>query len=294
VDPLNDGNNLSIDGGDGQVDTTDNNSAVNASQCASTTAALPEQPLDSAAQLVQITNLYTTVLTSTRDYVQKTSDDMYDLLIEMDDHANACLEPFYNTLEGLLQWMDAVLNDNTELRTTYAASRAETAALKAAMETITQIFDEQITIPAPPSPDPMASSTTMEVMTMQLSVVKHDIQDVLEAVWNPRSKRKRCMSNQDTEPTMLTNQRLATNRQWAASPEHRLMYSQHATSAAQDALNALLTKYPPHPLAITSTEATAIPPPDSPTVQDTTLHDAPTTTAPAENDGWKTVEGKAV
>jgi hypothetical protein len=71
------------------------------------------------------------------------------------------------------------------------------------------------------------------------------------------------------------------------------MHSQHATSAAQDALDALMRKYPPHPLTITSTEATTDPFPDSNAVQDTTLPDAPTTTAPAEKDGWKTVEGKA-
>jgi hypothetical protein len=67
------------------------------------------------------------------------------------------------------------------------------------------------------------------------------------------------------------------------------MHSQHVTSTAQDALDTLLTKYPLHPLVITSTEATAIPPPDSPAVQDTTLPNAPTTTAPVENDGWKTL-----
>jgi cell division septation protein DedD len=72
------------------------------------------------------------------------------------------------------------------------------------------------------------------------------------------------------------------------------MHSKHVTSATQDALDALMIKYPPRPLAITSTEATTNPPPDSPAVQDTTLPDAPTTTAPAENDGWKTVEGKAM
>jgi hypothetical protein len=71
-----------------------------------------------------------------------------------------------------------------------------------------------------------------------------------------------------------------------------LMHSKHVTSAAQDALDALMIKYPPRPLAITSTEATTNPLPDSPAVQDTTLPDTPTTTAPAENDGWKTVEGK--
>jgi hypothetical protein len=72
------------------------------------------------------------------------------------------------------------------------------------------------------------------------------------------------------------------------------MHSQHATSTAQDALDALIRKYPPRPLTITSTEAMTDPLPDSNAVQDTTLPDAPTTTAPVEKDGWKTVEGKAM
>jgi type II secretory pathway component PulM len=70
------------------------------------------------------------------------------------------------------------------------ASKQESAALKAAVDTLSRKIDEQITIPAPPSPDPMASSTTMEEMTMQLSVVQHDIQDILEAVPHPPGKRK--------------------------------------------------------------------------------------------------------
>jgi hypothetical protein len=293
VDLPDDGTGSIIDGRDGNVDATDDNSAVNAPQSASTTAASPEQLLDSAAQLVQITNLYTTVATSTRDYVQMTSNDMHDLLIEMDDRANTRLEPFYNILEGLLQRMDAVLNDNTELRAAYDASRIETAALKAAVDTLKQKLDEQTATPAPPSPDLMASSTTMEEMMMQLSVVHHDIQDVLEAVRNPPGKRKRRTSNQDAEPTTLTNQRPATNRRRDASLEHNMMHSKHATSATQDALDALKLKYPLRPLTITSTEATTDPPPDSHAVQDTTLPDAPST-APAENDGWRTVEGKAM
>jgi hypothetical protein len=71
------------------------------------------------------------------------------------------------------------------------------------------------------------------------------------------------------------------------------MHSQHATTATQDALDALMCKYPPCPLTITSTEATTDPLPDSNAAQDTTLPDTPTTTAPAEKDRWKTVEGKA-
>jgi hypothetical protein len=133
----------------------------------------------------------------------------------------------------------------------------------------------------------------MEEMTMQLSHVQHNIQDILEAVRNSPGKRKRRGSDQNTRPTMPMNQWPATNRKQDASPEHSLMHSQHATSTAQDTLDALMRKYPPCPLAITSTEATTDPLPNSNAVQDTTLRDAPTTTAPAEKDGWKTVEGKA-
>jgi hypothetical protein len=52
-------------------------------------------------------------------------------------------------------------------------------------------------------------------------------------------------------------------------------------------------KYPPCPLTITSTEVMTDPLPDSNAAQDTTQPDAHTATAPAEKDGWKTVEGKA-
>jgi hypothetical protein len=71
------------------------------------------------------------------------------------------------------------------------------------------------------------------------------------------------------------------------------MHSQHATSAAQDALDALMYKYPPCPRTITLTEDMTNPLPDSNAVQDTTLPDAPTGTALVEKDGWKMVEGKA-
>jgi hypothetical protein len=72
------------------------------------------------------------------------------------------------------------------------------------------------------------------------------------------------------------------------------MHSKHATSTAQDTLDALMVRYPPRHLVITSTKVTTDPLPNSPAVQDTTLPNTPTTTAPAEDDGWKTVEGKAM
>jgi hypothetical protein len=72
------------------------------------------------------------------------------------------------------------------------------------------------------------------------------------------------------------------------------MHSQYVTSAAQDTLDALMHKYPPYPLTITLTNMTTNPLPDGNAIQDTTLPDTPTTTALAERDRWKTVEGKAV
>jgi hypothetical protein len=174
----------------------------------------------------------------------------------------------------------------------YRASREETAALKAAVDTLTKKLDETIAISAPPSPETATSPTAMEEMTMQLSYVQHDIQDVLDAVRNPPGKRKRRTSGQDNEPTTPTNRRPATQRPRDASPEHSLMHSRHATSAAQEALDALMIKYPPRQLAITSTSAKPTPPPDGPATQDTPLPDAPAT-APVETEGWKTVEGKA-
>jgi hypothetical protein len=193
-------------------------------------------------------------------------------------------------LDNLTRKVDKMALEEVALRKAYSQSTAETAALKATVATLTKQLDEHIVFPALPLPDPVTSPSAMEEMTMQLSLVQHDIQDVLEAVRNPPGKRKRRGSDQNTGPTTPTNQRPATNKKQDASPEHSLMHSQHATSAAQDVLDPLMRKYPPRPLAITSTEATTDPLPDSNAVMDTTLPDAPTTTAPVEKEGWKTVD----
>jgi regulator of replication initiation timing len=205
----------------------------------------------------------------------------------------SAFQTVFDKLDNLMKKVDKMALEEVALRKAYRQSTAETAALKATVDTLTKQLDEHIVFLTLPLPDPTASSTTMEEMTMQLSVVQNDIQDVLEAIRNTAGKRKRRGSDQNTGPTMPMNQRPATNKKRAASPEHTLMNSQHATSAAQDALDALMHKYPPRPLTITSTESTTDPLPDGNAVQDTTLPDVPTTTAPAEKDGWKTVEGKA-
>jgi hypothetical protein len=209
------------------------------------------------------------------------------------DEMESAFQTVLNKLNNLTTKVDKMAVEEVALRKAYRQSTAETAALKATVDTLTKQLDEHIVFPALPLPDPATSSSAMEEMTMQLSHVQHNIHDVLDAVRNPPGKRKRWGSDQNTGPTMPTNQRPATNKTRDASPEHSLMHSQHVTSAAQDALDALMRKYPQRPLAITSTEATTGPLPDSNAVQDTTLPDAPTTTAPAEKDGSKTVEGKA-
>jgi regulator of replication initiation timing len=210
------------------------------------------------------------------------------------DDMESAFQTVFDKLDNLMRKVDKMALEEVALRKAYHQSTAETAALKATVDTLTKQLDEHIVFLGLRLPDPTASSTTMEEMTMQLSVVQNDIQDVLEAVRNPPGKRKRRGSDQNTGPTMPTNQRPATNKKRDALPEHSLMHSQHATSAAQDALDALMCKYPPCPLVITSTEATTDPLPDSNAVQDTTLPDAPTTTAPGDKDGWKTVEGKGM
>jgi hypothetical protein len=89
------------------------------------------------------------------------------------------------------------------------ASKQETAALKAAVDTLSRKIDEQIAIPARPSPDLSTSPTTMEEMMMQ---------------------------------TTPTKRRLATQRPRHASPEHSLMYS-HTTQ--QQRSPPLLFQQPP-------------------------------------------------
>jgi hypothetical protein len=210
------------------------------------------------------------------------------------DEMESAFQAVLDKLDNLTRMVDKMALEEVALRKAYRQSTAETAALKATVDTLTKQLDEHIIFPALSLPDPATSPSAMEEMTMQLSRIQHDIQDILEAVRNPPGKRKRRGSDQNTGPTTPTNQRPATNKNRDASPEHGLMHWQHTTSTAQDALDALMRKYPPCPLVITSTKVTTDPLPDSNAAQDTNLPDAPTTTAPAEKDGWKTVKGKAV
>jgi uncharacterized protein (DUF4415 family) len=98
-------------------------------------------------------------------------------------------------MDILLQKMHATWTENTALREAYCASREETAALKAPVDTLMKKLDATIAISAPSSPETATSPTTMEEMTMQLTHIQYDIQDVLDAVRNPPGKRKRRTSD---------------------------------------------------------------------------------------------------
>jgi hypothetical protein len=80
-----------------------------------------------------------------------------------DSDAHRCI---ISKLDTLLTCVTAVNTDNKVLCTAYSTSREETAALKAAVDNLTRRFDDHIAISAPPSPDTMASSTSMEEMTI--------------------------------------------------------------------------------------------------------------------------------
>jgi hypothetical protein len=112
----------------------------------------------------------------------------------------------FDKLNNLTRKVEKMVLEEVALRKAYCQSTAETAALKATVDTLMKQLDEHIVFPALPLPDPIASSTSIEEMMMQLSVVQNDIQDILEAIRNPPGKRKSWRSDQNTGPTMLMNQ----------------------------------------------------------------------------------------
>jgi regulator of replication initiation timing len=121
------------------------------------------------------------------------------------DEMESAFQTLFDKLDNLTKKVDKMALEEVALRKAYRQSTAETAALKATVDTVTKQLDEHIVFPALPLPDHATSPSAMEEMTMQLSHVQHDIQDVLAAVRNTPGKRKRRGSDQNTEPTMPTN-----------------------------------------------------------------------------------------
>jgi hypothetical protein len=218
VAPPHDGNNLSFDGGDERTDGSDDNTIVivNPRDSGPSAPASLQKDIDTLGHL----NRTAMALTEIQMAYNKLADnyDRYDLYIRelnrtlmvisdgqttAHDNDRACTDDRFAAIErkmdSLLQKMDVTCTRNTVLREAYRTPREETVALKASVDTLTKKLDENIAITAPPSPKTATSCTVMEEMTMQLTDVQHDIQDILDAVRNPPGKRKRRTSDQDNE-----------------------------------------------------------------------------------------------
>jgi hypothetical protein len=86
--------------------------------------------------------------------------------------------------------VEKIALEEVALRKAYSQSTTETAALKATVATLTKQLDEHIVFLALPLLDPATSPSAMEEMTIQLSHIQHNIQDVLDTIRNPPGKRK--------------------------------------------------------------------------------------------------------
>jgi hypothetical protein len=133
VDPLNDGNNLSLDGGDRKVDRTDERSAVNMLQYTSaietTAAASPQQtpngdpPLHVWHQRLIAAVVNTIVHDDPIDcrpenHFQCSAASLCTIEqanIEIQWHLTTFKDNIYNSFNKLLQKMDAVWTENTAL-----------------------------------------------------------------------------------------------------------------------------------------------------------------------------------
>jgi hypothetical protein len=122
--------------------------------------------------------------------IDQTSKESHRRFDTLEESIRNNSDVIHSRFDALTVRINTLHGENTMLRTAYDSTKAETAALKAAVDTLMKKIDEQSVISAPPSPNLTASSTAMEEMTIQLSVIQNDIQDVLEAVRNPPGKRK--------------------------------------------------------------------------------------------------------
>jgi hypothetical protein len=214
VDLPEDGSDSTFDGRDGIVDGTDDNTVVivnprDSGPPASQQLQHNEWVEENLAELSQQIN----------DLHYKNETHLYNIeerVIGLSNSQHQLFEDAFQAvvgkLDNLTRKVDKMALEEVALCKAYRQSTAETAALKATVDTLMKQLDERIVTPASPLPDPATSPSAIEEMTAQLSHVQHDIQDVLEAIRNPPGKRKRRGSDQNTGPTTPTNQRPATNK----------------------------------------------------------------------------------
>jgi hypothetical protein len=217
VDLLEDGSDSTFDGRDGKGDESDGFSTRNMLQHAPSTASgappLPpryttdygESPVRKWRKELMKEGIHAYVFgaeidCSTEKILQHCAANAtigahLEWLIEertgaIGDEMESAFQTVLDKLDNLTRKVDKMALEEVALREAYRQSTAETVALKATVDTLTKQLDEHIVFPALPLADPVTSPSAMEEMTMQLSHIQHDIQDVLEAVYNPPGKRK--------------------------------------------------------------------------------------------------------
>jgi phage host-nuclease inhibitor protein Gam len=220
VDLPEDESDSTFDGRDGIVDGTDDNTVVIMNPCDSGLPALQQLEHNEwvEADIVPLSkqinnceamhyknqqhlyNIEVGVIELSKNQhqdLEEVNSKMDNLLQEMErctsaiaDEMESAFQTVLDKLNNLTRQVDKMAMEEVALCKAYRQSPTETAALKATVDTLTKQLDERIVIPAPPLPDLVTSPSAMEEMTVQLSHVQHDIQDVLAAIRNPPSKRK--------------------------------------------------------------------------------------------------------
>jgi hypothetical protein len=202
VDLPEDGSNSTFDGRDGKVDESNGFSTGNMLQCVPSTAseAPPPSPQYTDAYRespvrkwrIELVNegAHTHVFgaeidCSAENILQYCAANTatgahLEWLIEkrtgaIGDEMESTFQAVFDKLDNLTRKVDKMALEEVALCKAYCQSTAETAALKATIDTLTKQLDERIILPALPLPDPVTSPSAMEEMTMQLSHVQHDI-----------------------------------------------------------------------------------------------------------------------
>jgi hypothetical protein len=218
VDLPDDGTDSIIDGRDGKVDESDGFSAGNMLQCTPSAASEAPPPparytddygespvrkwrMELVNEGVRAHVFGADIDCSAENILQYCTANAaigahHEWLLEkrtaaIGDEMETAFQTVLDKLDNLTKKVDKMAVEEVALRKAYRQSTAETAALKATVDTLTKQRDEHIAFPALPLPDPATSSSAMEEMTMQLSNVQYDIQDVLDAIRNPPGKRNR-------------------------------------------------------------------------------------------------------
>jgi regulator of replication initiation timing len=175
VDLPEDGSDSTFDGRDGKVDETDDNTVVIANPCDSGPPASPQ--LQHTEWVEDNIVLLSKQINASIAMHYKNEKRLYKIEERVIGLSNSQHQPFedafqtvFDKLDNLRRKVDKMALEEVALRKAYHQSIAETAALQATVDTLTKQLDEHIVFPALPLPDPTASSTTMEEMTMQLSV----------------------------------------------------------------------------------------------------------------------------